>query len=889
MSDKKKLMIVESGGKIDKLKKILGDDWDVVACGGHIEGMTTKKGEMGFDEETLEIDYELSDRGEGFVRKTKANLKKFDAVCLASDPDREGEAIAKSLKKHLGLGEGDYFRCTFNSITKSQLANALSNPRKIDYSLVTAQEARRILDRKVGWDSTKALSQKLGRVSPVGRVQSQAVLFVVEREREINNFKPVKHFNVKLFSKTWPNEEDTKKDLPQWGCKLDKPKSGLISTEEIENDKGEKVVVETSYFTNKELADKIAKTIKKLTVIDIEESTKERSAPHPYRTSTIQQDAINKLGLTSKKTMEILQTLYEAGHITYMRTDSDAISDEGFDLLKEFAEQKGYPVLDAKRVRTRKDAVAQEGHECLRPTAFDYDGSDLEGDAKALYELIFNRTIASQLKPATYNQLKTTFEGECDGKTYIFNAIDSVLISKGWMVLKDVDEVDDDNNEKNPNGAEESEEKFPEFNIGDVVDVCGYDVSDAVTQPPKPFTEASLIKKMEKEGIGRPSTFATTVSTICDPAHGYIKTEKVGKSKVKALVSTSNAKDLVDTLTDVLSIMKTSYTRSMEQALDEIANGDKDYKEYLREVFALLEKENAQLSKAVRYPCPDCGAGMMQGYNKEYKKHYWICSERCGYKTIDLDGKPATREDIKKMKEDEIKRFVDADGKALHPCNICQSPMVRRENSNKKGKFYWRCSRDKDGCEGFAYDDGKTKTPIFDLDAFIKERIEKERVGFINEDGTPKFPCPDCGDVVVRRENSKEPGKFYWRCISSKQKCDFITFENREGKPVLDKEKFFADKEAEKQAKINAAMKDGKPLYPCPECKGPMEKRLTKTEPKRIWFGCFDRDCGTTTSSTKDGKPDYAYYKEVKANGGKKKTGTSKSKSKAKKPSSTKK
>ena len=317
--------------------------------------------------------------------------------------------------------------------------------------------------------------------------------------------------------------------------------------------------------------------------------------------------------------MEILQTLYEAGHITYMRTDSDAISDEGFDLLKEFAEQKGYPVLDAKRVRTRKDAVAQEGHECLRPTAVDYDGSDLEGDAKALYELIFNRTIASQLKPATYNQLKTTFEGECDGKKYIFNAIDSVLISKGWMVLKDVDEVDDDNNEKNPNSAEESEEKFPEFNIGDVVDVCGYDVSNAVTQPPKPFTEASLIKKMEKEGIGRPSTFATTVSTICDPTHGYIKTEKVGKSKVKALVSTSNAKDLVDTLTDVLSIMKTSYTRSMEQALDEIANGDKDYKEYLREVFALLEKENAQLSKAVRYPCPDCGAGMMQGYNKEYK------------------------------------------------------------------------------------------------------------------------------------------------------------------------------------------------------------------------------------------------------------------------------
>lgn len=743
----KNIMIVESSGKISKLKSFLGNDWDVYASGGHVHDLNKEKegkfGSLGINKKTLEMDYVLTEKGITALDRIKRALEKnnYEKIVLASDPDREGEAIAESLRILLNLGD-NYIRCTFGDINKAAVLEALNHPRKIFQDLVYAQDARRILDRVIGWEATSAASKAIGEKTPIGRVQSQAVKIIVDRELERLAFKETQYYSLEA-------------KINNWSAFLNTEKSNL-------ND-------ESGYWRSKEAAEKLRKSIKSLTVVSSEKSEVLENAPMPFDLSTLYQQAISKLGFKSKKVDQLGQKLYENGHITYVRTDSTAISDAGFDALRAYALAKNLPVLDKKRIG-KSGAVAQEAHECIRPTDFDYNGDDLSPDEKALYNLIKQRCVASQLAPAVYNKTSTILKSE-NGS--IFEASGRILKEKGWMDYS-ADENDDNDADEDSDGTlpNEAANPVPVLKEGEVVTVDDCVLLSKKTKKPPRYNQKTLGAKLEANGIGRPSTYSSIFEKIGETQHGYIKEE--GGKKVPAYVPSEHAFKMVDKTKDYLSIMDIKFTANMEKTLDDIANGKVEHKAYLFGFFDLLNEEIARIIANAPQPkiveCLSCHEKTLRRYKyKEKAGFFWKCmNEACGVYYEDKDEAPF----------DAMKEFVNGDGSAKYPCKKCQSPLIRIV-AKKTNTPWWICSRDKNACKVFITEKEGKREP--DLDKKSWQDMIAESYG---ADNKPIYPCPNCGKALVKTKNKK--GNDYYRCESKQEDCDYRCFADKDtGEPVL--------------------------------------------------------------------------------------------------------
>ena len=587
-----KLIIVESPAKAGTIKKFLGGNTKVVASMGHIRDLPKSK--LGVDiENNFEPEY-INIRGKGdLIKSLKAEAKKAKKVYLATDPDREGEAIAWHLANILGIDENSKCRVTFNEITKDAVKEAIKNPRCVDKNLIDAQQARRVLDRIVGYKISPILWKKVRRGLSAGRVQSVAVKLIVDREEEIEKFIPEEYWNMYVNLKK-------NKDLF---------KAKLVGKEE------KKIEIHTKEETEK-ILNEIDKA--KFVVKEVKKSQRKRNPAPPFTTSTMQQEASRKLGFSLKKTMSVAQGLYEGvkipekgsvGLITYMRTDSTRISDVARAAAKEQITQKyGEEYYENRYYKTKADA--QDAHEAIRPTYIDISPDKLKDcltkDQYKLYNLIYNRFLASQMSAAIYD----TISVKIDANKYNFKANGQTLRFKGFMALyvesKDTEEKEENN-------------QIPELQENETVEKVDIENIQSFTEPPPRYTEASLVKTLEEKGIGRPSTYSPTITTILE--RRYI--EKNQKQLVPTELGKVVNNILVERFADIVS---EEFTANMENQFDEIAIGKQAWKNIIKEFYGPFEKELEKANEELEHvelveevsdvPCEKCGRMMVIKYGR---------------------------------------------------------------------------------------------------------------------------------------------------------------------------------------------------------------------------------------------------------------------------------
>ena len=587
-----KLIIVESPAKAGTIKKFLGGNTKVVASMGHIRDLPKSK--LGVDiENNFEPEY-INIRGKGdLIKSLKAEAKKAKKVYLATDPDREGEAIAWHLSNILGIDENSKCRVTFNEITKDAVKEAIKNPRCVDKNLIDAQQARRVLDRIVGYKISPILWKKVRRGLSAGRVQSVAVKLIVDREEEIEKFIPEEYWNMYV---------NLKKNKDVFKAKL-------VGKEE------KKIEIHT-----KEESDKILNEIDKaqFVVKEVKKSQRKRNPAPPFTTSTMQQEASRKLGFSLKKTMSVAQGLYEGvkipekgsvGLITYMRTDSTRISDVARAAAKEQITKKyGEGYYENRYYKTKADA--QDAHEAIRPTYIDISPDKLKDsltkDQYKLYNLIYNRFLASQMSAAIYD----TVSVKIDANKYNFKANGQTLRFKGFMALyvesKDTEEKEENN-------------QIPELQENETVEKVDIENIQSFTEPPPRYTEASLVKTLEEKGIGRPSTYSPTITTILE--RRYI--EKNQKQLVPTELGKVVNNILVERFADIVS---EEFTANMENQFDEIAIGKQAWKNIIKEFYGPFEKELEKANEELEHvelveevsdvPCEKCGRMMVIKYGR---------------------------------------------------------------------------------------------------------------------------------------------------------------------------------------------------------------------------------------------------------------------------------
>ena len=563
----KNLVIVESPAKAKTIQKYLGKDFEVKSSFGHIRDLP-KKG-MGIDLKTFTPDYEVSADKKKLVTELKAAVKKAEMVWLASDEDREGEAIAWHLADELKLKDDNTKRIVFHEITKNAILKAIENPRKIDQNLVNAQQARRVLDRIVGFEMSPVLWKKVKTGLSAGRVQSVAVRLVVEREQEIRNFKPTSTYKVEG---TFLNAE--KQEI---AAKLKK---------DFAQEKEAEAFLEKSQNVE-------------FKVLNVETKPGSRSASAPFTTSTLQQEASNRLGYNVTSTMRIAQRLYEEGYITYMRTDSVNLSQEAINSAKDFIEKEFGAAYSSPRNYTTKSASAQEAHEAIRPTDF---GVKTIGDAQLnkLYQLIYKRTLASQMANAKIE--KTVIEIGNSALPSHFEAQGEVIVFDGFLKVYGISKTEEDDEENN-------EKLLPKVNVGEVLSYKKITATEKFTKPAARYTEAALVRKLEELGIGRPSTYAPTIQTIQN--RGYVDKREIlpqereivklslGKTGLKKEVLTEKfggdknkfvPTDIGEVVNEFLinnfnEILDYGFTAKVEQDFDDIANGSEKWKETLKHFY----------------------------------------------------------------------------------------------------------------------------------------------------------------------------------------------------------------------------------------------------------------------------------------------------------------
>ena len=645
-----KLIIVESPAKANTIKKFLGGSTKVMASMGHIRDLPKSK--MGIDiEHDFEPEY-INIRGKGdLIKSLKKEAKSAKQVYLATDPDREGEAIAWHLAHILEIPEDSKCRVTFNEITKETVKESIKKPRTIDKNLTDAQQARRVLDRIVGYKISPVLWKKVKRGLSAGRVQSIAVKLIVDREEEIQNFIPEEYWNIYATL----TEPESKKDFVATFYGKGSKKLEIHTEDEV-----------------KEILKAIEKG--KYIVADIKKGEKKRTPAPPFTTSTMQQEASRKLGFTLKKTMSVAQGLYEGVHvgergtvglITYMRTDSTRISEEARAMAKTVITQKyGASYYENRYYKTKSNA--QDAHEAIRPTYIDLEPEKIKEfltpDQYKLYRLIYNRFIASQMAVAVYD----TISSDIVVNDYHFRANGQTLKFKGFMVLY-VETLEGEKEEENVS--------IPELKVGQEVIKKKLESKQSFTQPPARYTEASLVKALEEKGIGRPSTYSPTITTILE--RRYIQKEQ------KQLVPTDLGKIvnqlLVENFSDVINV---EFTAKIEEEFDEIAEGNEPWKQVIREFYGPFEKEVEKVEKELEHvelqeevsdvQCEKCGRMMVIKYGRYGK--FLACP---GYPEC-KNAKP-------------IIETIDV------PCPVCGGKVQVKKT--RRGRKFYVCENNGKTCE----------------------------------------------------------------------------------------------------------------------------------------------------------------------------------------------
>lgn len=632
----KNLVIVESPSKSKTIEKYLGKDYTVVSSKGHIRDLSTK-GKFGFGvdiENNFKPDYVVSKEKQSVVKELQKEVKKADFVYLATDPDREGEAISWHLYDVLGLNENNYQRVVFNEITKNTVIEAFNHARKIDQNLVNSQETRRILDRIIGFRLSKLIQSKTDGTS-AGRVQSVALKLIVDREREIEKFISDEYWTITAIFNDFEAE--------------------------LFNYDHKDFTIESEVQANKVL-DELGNAF---TIESVDKKTKAKKSKAPYITSTLQQDASNKLNFNAKKTMSLAQKLYEGieladetvGLITYMRTDSIRLSEEFTKDAAKYIEKKyGKEYVGNVKTTKKKDNV-QDAHEAIRPTSIQREPSlvkpFLSDDEYKLYRMIYYRALASLMKDAKTENTTVIL----DNNNYQFKATGQVIIFDGYLkVFKDYEDT--------------TEKELPPFDTYKTNILVSNEITKEqhFTKPPARYTEAKLIKEMEDLGIGRPSTYAKTIDTI--------KTRKYVEIQDKKFIPTEVGIEITDSLqTSFSHIINVEYTANMENDLDKIADNksvwyevlDKFYKEFEPAVQDAFDKMPKKEPEKVGEDCPQCGHPLV--IRKGKFGAFVACSNFPTCKYIKQEER----------KETEI-------------CNCPKCDGMIIEKKSKRGKVFFGCN-----------------------------------------------------------------------------------------------------------------------------------------------------------------------------------------------------
>ena len=693
---KQKLIIVESPAKAKTISRYLGKGYKVEASQGHVCDLP--KSQLGIDPENdFEMKY-ITIRGRGdILSKIRKEAKNASQVYFATDPDREGEAISWHLYHVLGVDENSPCRIEFNEVTKKAVQNAIKNPRKLDMGRIDAQQARRALDRLVGYKISPLLWAKVKKGLSAGRVQSVATRMVVDRENEINAFIPEEYWEISAE------------------CNASSGSKNQVFRGRLSTIDGKKAAV-----TNQKEADEICAMIKSdsFSITDLKNKEKRKMPAPPFTTSSLQQEAGRKLSFTTSRTMQIVQQLYEGveiegegiqGLVTYIRTDSVRISDEAMESVRSYIPERfGAEFLPKEKNEFKGRKNAQDAHEAIRPTKIDRTPenikSSLTREQFMLYRLIYNRFVASQMSPAVYQ----TLTAEITGKRVGLRFYGEHKTFAGFTTLYE---------ESADESIDSVEMNLPVLKAGQVITIGTISSEQHFTQPPSRYTEASLVRMLEENGIGRPSTYAPTITTIISRV--YVSREK------KRLYPTELGVMVTDMMNHYFSeIVDTEFTASMESKLDAVEEGREDWKQILREFYPEFEKtlhvaeeeiEKIDIKDEVSdVKCEQCGALMVYKMGKFGK--FLACPNFPECKST----KP-------------LLNYIDAQ------CPVCGKRLLEK-TSRKSRKFY--------GCEGYP------------------------DCTFVSWDKPVNEKCPNCGQYMVEKRNSK--GEILHLC--SNENCRYKTF-----------------------------------------------------------------------------------------------------------------
>ena len=642
-----KLLIVESPTKAKHIQHFLGDDWQVKASLGHVRDLEKSGDKSYVRPPDFKMNYSISDDKKETVAGLKAAASKADGVFLATDPDREGEAIAWHLCQVLGIRPVDAKRVTYQEVTESAVKKAVANPRNMDMKLVAAQEVRRGLDRMVGWEVSGPLGNVVGTKASAGRVQTPALRIIVEREQAIRAFKPTPFFQIVAHMA-----------------------GGWRAAWQDGTQEGE-------YFQDKAFADMLAATLHNmpLTITQAESKPTKKGPPAPFTTSTLQQDGSRALKVGTEAVMKAAQALFDNGHITYHRTDSPNLSEEGETLLRNALAAAGLPVIETPRKWKAKEG-SQESHEAIRPTDPTEETAGADANQQALYQLILKRALASQMPDAVYQQTSCAMDGgEFQGKPAIFKATGSVMTDPGWKKLyQESEEEETEHEAANP---------VPVLATGSTLKPERGEVLAKTTKAPPRYTEATLIKALEDHGVGRPSTYASIIKVMFARQYMEQKGDKpplyptaLGESVISALVGKFDFADL-------------DWTREIEDALDAITQGQAQPRVTMQKVWDSLQVGLSGMPAGAVPTTESCPVDGCTGQVKRLESKnkpgnfFWACSIKDGHGLLqDADGKPGA------PFADRPKPTPEAEGPQCKKCKHLTGKF-----STKSGKPYYRCAK----------------------------------------------------------------------------------------------------------------------------------------------------------------------------------------------------
>ncbi|MCV3374717.1 type I DNA topoisomerase [Campylobacter lari] len=690
----KNLIIVESPAKAKTIGNFLGKDYEVIASKGHIRDLPKTSFGIKIEDENFKPEYRISNDHSSLVKELKEKAKKAKTIYLATDEDREGEAIAYHIAKAINKDENSLPRIVFHEITKSAIENALKNPRSLNINSVNAQQTRRLLDRIVGYKLSPLLNQKIQKGLSAGRVQSAALKIIVDREREIKAFVPLKYFSIDMIF-----EKDLQAELV-----------------EFQNQKIEKLSL-----TNEDRAKLIFEACKNASfkIKDIESKDRKIAPQAPFMTSTLQQSASNRLGFNPKKTMMIAQKLYEGvkthqgimGVITYMRTDSLNIAKEALEEVRKLIKNDfGKEYLPSKaNIYTTKNKGAQEAHEAIRPTNLSFTpklaSEFLEKDEARLYTLIYNRFLASQMNPAI-SQTQNVYAKSNEASFKISGR--KILFDGHYKVYGDMDK----------------DKILPNLKLEDTLNIQNIELNSHFTEPPSRYSEAGLVKKLENLGIGRPSTYAPTISLLS--AREYVRIDK------KQIIPNEIAFVVTEVLEQNFSdIVDSNFTSKMEDKLDIIAEGKMDWQEVLREFYFPFMRKIDEGKKNIKSQktftkldetCPDCGGEL--AIRKGRYGEFIACLNfpKCKYSRNLKQETQNEEKSEKKLNTIGVK------------CPSCQEGEIV-ERFSKRGKFY--------GCSAYP------------------------KCNYISKYKPSEEKCSECGETLIIKELKK--GTFL-ECLKCKIK-----------------------------------------------------------------------------------------------------------------------